>query len=82
MLSCYSYIKQGKQNNKEKKMIIYTSIHNHKRAEKQQEMRRSNAAGVHTCTVSRSAAAHSDIYDNLESFGLSSADDALNLENW
>ena len=63
-------------------MIIYTSIHNHKRVEKQQEMRRSNAAGFHSCTVSRSASAHSDIYDNLESFGLSSADDALNLEDW
>lgn len=63
-------------------MIIYTSIHNHEKAKRQQEMRRSNAAGVHSCTVSRSASAHSDIYDNLESFGLSSADDALNLEDW
>jgi len=79
MLQLYKARKTKQQG---EKMIIYTSIHNHKRAEKQQEMRRSNAAGVHSCTVSRSAAAHSDIYDNLESFGLSSADDALNLENW
>lgn len=78
------YSKENIKKQGEKTMTIYTSIHNHNRTEKSQELRRSNAAGVHTCTISRSAALSADICDNLESFGFSCADDALDSdgEKW
>lgn len=58
-------------------MIIYTSTNNKDRARENQELRRSNAAGIHRSTSSRKLRKESNITEDLESSGFFSVDDVF-----